>query len=131
MVEPARFVARAFAAQGAPVYQYRFGYVAEEKREVDVWGAGHASDVAYGFDRLSAMLDHPTQQDQAVATRLADYWANFARNGDPNGHGLPNWPRFETQTDRLLSVTPQGGFVGETDPLKARLDFMQGRADNH
>nr|WP_314435171.1 carboxylesterase family protein [uncultured Brevundimonas sp.] len=128
MVEPARFVARAFAAQGGPVYQYRFGYVAEEKRAGAPWGADHASDVAFAFDRLSGVLDHPTAQDQAVATRLADYWANFARTGDPNGRGLPNWPRYEAGTDRLLSITPQGGFVGEADPLKARLDFMLGRA---
>lgn len=128
MVEPARFVARALAAQGAPVYQYRFGYVAEEKRAGAPWGADHASDVAFAFDRLSGVLDHPTAQDQAVATRLADYWANFARNGDPNGRGLPNWPRYEAGPDRLLSIMPQGGFVGEADPLKARLDFMLGRA---
>lgn len=131
MVEPARFVARAFAAQGAPVYQYRFGYVAEEKRVTAPWGADHASDVAFAFDRLSGVLQHPTAEDQAVATRLADYWANFARKGDPNGRGLPSWPRYEAATDRLMSVTPQGGFDGEADPLKARLDFMQGRADNH
>ena len=131
MVEPARFVARAFAAQGAPVYQYRFGYVAEEKQAGAPWGADHASDVAFAFDRLSGVLEHPTAQDQAVATRLADYWTNFARNGDPNGRGLPNWPQFEVETDRLLSVTPRGDFVGEADPLKARLDFMQGRTDSH
>ena len=34
-----------------------------------------------------------------------------------------------TPSDELMSIRPDGAFVGEADPLKARLDFMQGAAD--
>jgi para-nitrobenzyl esterase len=129
MIEPARFVARSFASQGAPVFEYRFGYVAQEKRAAAPWGADHASDVPYAFDRVQASLDAPTATDQATATRFADYLARFARTGNPNGPGLPQWPIYGADTDQLMSIRPDGAFVGEADPLKARLDLMQGAAD--
>jgi carboxylesterase type B len=34
---------------------------------------------------------------------IQGYWVNFAKTGDPNGPGLPDWPRFEPET-RLIQV---------------------------
>lgn len=125
MVEPARFVARAVAAKGAPAYEYRFGYIAPAALAGSPNGANHSTEVAYVFDRLPAVYANVSAADQAVAQRLADYWANFARTGDPNGPGLPAWPRYDAKSDQLMDIRPDGVFAGGADPWRARLDVAE------
>ena len=52
--EPARFAANAFAANGSPVYLYRFSYVQSAMREQMRAGAPHGGEIAYVFGTLSA-----------------------------------------------------------------------------
>jgi para-nitrobenzyl esterase len=35
---------------------------------------------------------------------MSSYWVNFAKTGDPNGAGLPNWPAFGATTDRGIEL---------------------------
>jgi para-nitrobenzyl esterase len=37
-----------------------------------------------------------------LADTMSSYWANFARTGDPNGKGLPEWPRFRDMNSRVM-----------------------------
>ena len=113
-VEPARAMAVRQAARGAPTWLYSFGYVSESKREAG-FGAGHASDVPYQFDRLDAAMDSPSAADEAAADLLASYWVNFARTGDPNGAGLPVWPSVDAAAPQLLSIGVDGAVPASAD----------------
>jgi para-nitrobenzyl esterase len=33
--------------------------------------------------------------DRALSRELQSYWVNFAKTGNPNGPGLPRWPKFQ------------------------------------
>jgi len=97
---------------GFPVYYYLFGRVlpslpgqtykciAREKI-----GAFHGDEVPYVFGDLKLVtgaLDGAPRAGrwEAVDFRLSDamlgYWANFVKTGDPNGGGLPKWPRYDS-----------------------------------
>ena len=36
----------------------------------------------------------PGDADVGFSDLLMSYWTNFAKNGTPNGAGLPNWPAY-------------------------------------
>jgi para-nitrobenzyl esterase len=124
MTEPARFLARVLTAQGYQVYEYRFSYVAESMRSQ--WqGAPHASEVPYVFDTVSARYGKElAPADEAVAKTINAYWVAFAKTGDPNGPGRPNWPAYDTERDVLANFTEKGVIV-QPDPWRAQLDLME------
>ena len=124
--EPARFAANAFAANGSPVYRYRFSYVQTAMRERMLGGAPHGGEIGFVFDTLSAGWGGaPTPQDQAVARMAQSYWVNFAKTGDPNGAGLPTWPRHDPNKDLIFEFRPDGTAGAGPDAWKARLDVTQ------
>ncbi|WP_437613231.1 carboxylesterase/lipase family protein [Erwinia sp. V71] len=108
MNEPARFVAKTWARNNLPVWSYTFGYVAESMRST--WkDAHHASEIPYVFNTLSARFGTATtDNDHAVAKVMNQYWVNFARTGNPNGKGLPEWQRYHATADNVLFVPKQG-----------------------
>jgi para-nitrobenzyl esterase len=48
---------------------------------------------------------------------LRTYWTNFAKTGDPNGPGLPQWPAYDEAKPLLLHIesgnTKAGPLVNE------------------
>ncbi len=84
-------------------------------------GAGHGRDVAYVFEHLAGESNlKPTATDPAISEAMATYWTNFAKYGNPNGKGVPNWPAF-TESQPLLmyfSKTPHTGPVPSEEGLK-------------
>jgi para-nitrobenzyl esterase len=124
MVEPARLVARLIAAQGLPAYVFRFSYVADALRK-DGQGASHASDVPYVFDTVQARYgDKTTSADLAAGKAASAYWVAFAKNGDPNTAGLPQWPKTTATGGTVLDFTSAGPQAGP-DAWQERLDVVE------
>jgi para-nitrobenzyl esterase len=124
--EPARFAADAFAANGSPAYLYRFSYVQTSMREQLRAGAPHGGEIGYVFGTLSGGRGGaPTPQDLDVSRMAQSYWVNFARTGDPNGAGLPPWPRHVAGDDQIFDFRPDGTAGAGPDAWKARLDVTR------
>jgi len=68
------------------------------------YGAFHTSEVPYAMNTLY-MSDRPfIDADRRIADLMSSYWANFAKNGDPNGVGLPLWPAATDQPARIMHI---------------------------
>lgn len=126
--EPARMTARAFAKKRAPSYMFQFGYVPVTNRERARYGAGHGSDIAFAFNTLNARWGAPTEataEEKELARIMNTYWTNFAKTGNPNGKGLPNWPLYDTGKEEILDVDLDGKVQSKPDPRKARLNVIE------
>jgi para-nitrobenzyl esterase len=124
--EPARFTARAVTAKGAPAYIYLFSYVSPSMQQWMRYGAAHASEISYVFDNLSSRNGAPiADKDKEVAKVMNTYWTNFAKTGNPNGGGIPNWPVYDPNKNELIEIQADATPLGKPDPKKARLDVIE------
>jgi len=131
ITEPVRFLARAQAAAGEPVFVYHFSYVPAGERG-QILGAAHGAEVAYVFDNLPT---HPvsyggreipaaTADDQTLSEAMIAYWVAFAKTGDPDSAGGALWPRYTAAGDQLLEFGEDGVNVRQGFE-KDRLDFLE------
>jgi para-nitrobenzyl esterase len=110
----------------APAYLYLFSQIPPRpsgngNNPPAANGAVHFSDVIYVFNNLR-MKDYPwTNMDREVADTLSTYWTNFAKNADPNGQGLVNWPVYNLKDEHWLNI---GSKVQVEKFNAAGLDFI-------
>ena len=125
MVEPVRHFVNEMVRAGQPVWLYRFAYVSEAQRGLNM-GTLHGLEIPFVMNVPSALVgpDKVTPTDEAMAALTSAYWVYFGLTGDPNGGRLPNWPRYDPAVDRIIHFTNSGIIVG-TDPLRPRLDLWR------
>ncbi|MEJ0027620.1 MAG: carboxylesterase family protein [Rhizomicrobium sp.] len=100
---PAAALATAVSRAGLPAYVYRFGFLADLARRRGLTGVPHGGEMIFifGFGPLAAFAP---PQDTAISQAMQSYWTNFAKTGDPNGAGLPPWPKFEGAAPQTLVI---------------------------
>jgi para-nitrobenzyl esterase len=117
--------AAAQAKIGKKAYTYFFTRIQTVNGQPSPQGATHTAEISFAWNNPKGQ---PTQTWNDVDTRLADnmssYWVNFIASGDPNGKGLPEWPRYKdvaTSKVMVLGDTPQQ----ESAVPAAKLAFYQ------
>lgn len=88
----ARGIARASARYQPQTFRYLFRQGT----------AAHADDTVYVFGNLP---EGATAGDRLTSELQLRAWTNFAKRGDPNGDGVPEWPAYSADADNYLEIS--------------------------
>lgn len=93
------------------------------------YGSPHAQEVPYVFQTLDKNNPELTDADFILSDIMATYWTNFAKYGNPNGKGLPEWPAFTNEKPMVLYLckTPHVGPVPDEEALKVLDKYFEWR----
>jgi para-nitrobenzyl esterase len=79
-------MARAMTRVGQPGFLYNFSFVAP-------FGAYHGEELYFLSDSFPAYWEY-SKDDESLGQAMRGYWVQFAKTGNPNSSGLPNWPTY-------------------------------------
>ena len=94
--------ANAKAAQPAPVYLAWFGW--EPPLFSNRMRAFHCLDICFWYANTDLMLTHTGggQRPRALSEKMSGTLLQFMRDGNPNGAGLPEWPRYTPENGETM-----------------------------
>jgi len=88
-------------------------------------GAPHACEIEYCMGNLSLIKDYSwTADDYKVSDTMLNYFANFIKNGNPNGDKLPEWPAAQANdsTPPVMVLDTESKVVKADDARYVFLD---------
>ncbi|WP_348262234.1 carboxylesterase family protein [Telmatobacter sp. DSM 110680] len=95
---------------GQRAYVYRFDRSVPGKGESEL-RAFHSLELPYVFGTFQARTFSwlPfNATDQKLAQTMQGYWTNFAKTGDPNGPGLPQWTPWNASQEPFVVFSQSG-----------------------
>ena len=92
-------------------------------------GTPHGVDVPYVFMNLDKSNPQVTNQDIEISELMGTYWTNFAKFGNPNADGVPEWPAFTDENPQVmyLKSNPFVGPVPDEQSLEVMDDYFEWR----
>ncbi len=98
-------------------------------------GAGHGAEVALVFANPDQRPGRTawTDEDRAISKTMQGYWVNFAKTGNPNGTGLPNWPSYDPIDAKAMLLGVKTGAApipnfGKLDTLDLYFEGLRRKA---
>ncbi|HEU4993526.1 MAG TPA: carboxylesterase family protein [Gemmatimonadaceae bacterium] len=87
-------------------------------------GAVHSAEIEYALGNLSSNKVFAwTPDDYKVSATMQGYFENFIKTGNPNGAGLPVWPRGEVSNGQAQRIRIDVETHAEQEP-RARYLFL-------
>jgi len=106
----------------SPVYRYHFELRATPAKFHPGTFAFHSDDIEYVFGTLDTRPGWTVRpEDRKLSEQMMGYWTNFAKTGDPNGEGLPVWPKYD-KDDSLIHL--DSTITAGPDTLRPRYEFL-------
>ena len=98
MILPARRQVQWMEQMTSGSYLYHFTRIPPTKTG-EMLGAHHGGEIPYIFNRIGPKWGQATEIDMALSQAFMTYWTQFAKTGNPNVEGLPEWPTYAQETD--------------------------------
>lgn len=104
------------------VYRYHFELPAPPSKFHPSGYAFHSDDIEYVFGTLGTRPGAVWRpEDRRLSDQMMLYWTNFAKKGNPNGRGVPDWPPYNDDNivihlNRVIMVSPS--------TVRARYEFL-------
>jgi para-nitrobenzyl esterase len=93
-------------------------------------GAAHSAEIQYAMGNLDLDPRYAWEpDDRKVSETLQGYLVNFIKAGDPNGPGLPHWPKYDAATSYTrMRIDVVSAAEPETDRARYEvLDVVRAR----